>query len=333
MFNRRDVTAMLTLTAAIPQSAGAAATGASQIDFDALRSPNVPGEVAVGIYTPPGYPDAAAGAYPLLLLLHGGNESAHDLTRFAPLLDKAILAGHVPPLVVAMPSAGRSLYMDYQDGSQKWEAFILDDLLMHLRGKLRVSSERRLTFVAGYSMGGLGSLRIAFKHPELFGAVAALEPAIEPALSWSDVGPYVKFWRSDAVVEPIFGAPVDLDFWARNNPSTIARADPGRLLGLGIYFDVGDQDMLYLYEGAEFLHRILFDAGIGHEFRLVRGADHVGPSLEPRLGDALGFIGRQIAPPLWIDGTTLKARAMFDQQKRAAGLPVTVTDPRRMRRS
>jgi hypothetical protein len=38
--------------------------------------------------------------------------------------------------------------------------------------------------------------------------------------------------------------------------------------------------------------RNLFDAGIGHEFRLVRGADHVAPSLEPRLYDALGFIGR-----------------------------------------
>lgn len=143
----------------------------------------------------------------------------------------------------------------------------------------------------------------------------------------------MKFWRSDAVVEQIFGAPVDLDYWAANNPSTIATRDPDRLLGLGIYFDVGDQDMLYLDEGAEFLHRILFDSAIGHEFRFVRGADHVGPSLEPRLYDALGFIGRQIASPPWIDDATLNARAIFDQQKRAAGLPVEPTDPRRVRRS
>jgi len=65
----------------------------------------------------------------------------------------------------------------------------------------------------------------------------------------------------------------------------------------------------------------------------VRGADHVGPSLEPRLFQALGFIGRQINPPNWIDGATLKARAVFDQQKRAIGLPTTPMDPRKLRKS
>jgi S-formylglutathione hydrolase len=333
MFSRRDVAAMMALAVGMPRSAQAAPNVSGDIHFDTLRSPNVPGDVAVGIYTPPGYSIAATEPYPLLLLLHGGNESARDLPRFGPLLDKAISAGQVPALVVAMPSAGRSLYMDYRDGSQKWETFILSELLPHLRGTLSVSSEPRLTFVGGYSMGGLGSLRLAFKHPDLFGAVAALEPAIEPALSWKDVGPYVKFWRSDAVVEQIFGSPIDLEFLAANNPATIAKRDPDRLLGLGIYFDVGDQDMLYLDESAEFLHHILFEAAIGHEYRFVHGADHVGPSLEPRLYEALGFIGRQIAPPTWIDESTLKARAIFDEQKHAIGLPAQPMDPRRIRRS
>jgi S-formylglutathione hydrolase len=330
MLSRREVSA-LALAVGLPGSIRAAQP-LGGIHFDTLRSANVPGDVAVSIYTPPGYSQSSRPD-PLLLLLHGGNESARDLTRFVRLLDKAVATGQVAPLVVAMPSAGRSLYMDYKDGSQKWETFILRELLPHLRRTLHVSDERRLTFCGGYSMGGLGSLRLAFKHPDVFGAVAALEPAIEPALSWKDVGPYVKFWRSDAVVEQIFGSPVDLGFWAANNPASIAKRDPSRLLGLGIYFDVGDQDMLYLDEGAEFLHRILFDAAIGHEFRLVRGADHVGPSLEPRLYEALGFIGRQIDPPIWIDDATLKARAIFDQQKRAIGLPVTPMDPRRARRS
>ena len=89
--------------------------------------------------------------------------------------------------------------------------------------------------------------------------------------------------------------------------------------------------MLYLHEGTEFLHRILFDAGVGHEYRLVRGAEHVGPSLYPRLADAIGFIGRQIDPPDWIDQSVVQARALMDAQKRAAGLPVEAVDPRRIR--
>ena len=35
--------------------------------------------------------------------------------------------------------------------------------------------------------------------------------------------------------------------------------------------------------GAEFLHRILFDNQIRHEFRLVYGADHIGVSFRERL--------------------------------------------------
>lgn len=294
-----------------------------------LQSANVPGDIAVSIYTPPEYRQGQT--LPLMLFLHGGNGSDQDLLRYTPAIDAAISTGIIPPLVIATPSAHRSLYMDFKDRSQRWETFIMSELLPHLRGSLAVSTERRHSFIGGISMGGLGSLRLAFKHPDSFAAVAALEPAIEPALSWQDVGPNVKFWRPEKLVQPIFGSPVDLDYWAANNPATIASKDPGRLINLPIYLDVGDQDMLYLHQGVEFLHRILFDAGVGHEYRLVRGADHVGPSLVPRVLDALGFIGRQIRPPDWIDDGVKMVRASFDDLKRAMGMTVVDPDPRRIR--
>lgn len=329
MVNRRDFMAAMAVTASAPVAAATTAT-AGRTSSVSLQSANVPGEVAVAIYTPPGHDRDATAPLPLLLFLHGGNGSSQDLLRFTPAIDAAIVEGRLPPLVIAMPSARRSLYMDYRDGSERWESFILADLLPHLRRTLAVSTERRQTFIAGYSMGGLGSLRIAFKHPHLFGAVAALEPAIEPAQSWRDVGPQVKFWRPDGVVETMFGSPIDQDYWTANSPAAIASRDPERLLDLAIYLEVGDQDMLHLHQGTEYLHRILFDAGIGHEYRLVRGADHVGPSLPPRVLDALGFIGRQIRPPGWIDDSVLKARSIYDGMKRAAGMAVEPVDPRRI---
>ena len=322
---------MATITASAPLSAVAARKKTSSVRIDKLVSPSIPGEVRVSIYMPPGYGGTPGQRYPLLLLLHGGNGSEQDLLRFMPTIDKAVTEGRVPPLVIAMPSARRSLYMDYKDGSQRWETFMIAELLAHLRKSLDVSTERRGTFVGGWSMGGLGSLRLAFKHPDIFAAVAALEPAIEPALSWSEIGPRVRFWRSEAVAREMFGSPIDTEYWEANNPATIAKRDPNRLLALGIYLDVGDQDMLYLHEGTEFLHRILFDAGIGHEYRLVHGADHVGPSLVPRLADAIEFIGRQIAPPGWIDESVIETRAVMDGQKRAIGMPVEAVDPRRIR--
>jgi len=331
--DRRELMAMMALAANMPLSDAATAHTSGKTRIDELQSSNVPGGVRVSIHTPPGYGGTPAKPYPLILLLHGGNGSEQDLLRFTPTIDKAMAEGRIPQVVVAMPGARRSLYMDYKDGSQRWETFIIAELLPHLRQSLQVSPEHSGTFIAGWSMGGLGSLRLAFKHPDMFAAVAALEPAIEPALFWREIGPHVRFWRSEEVTREMFGSPIDTTYWEANNPATIAKRDPERLLGLGIYLDVGDQDMLYLHEGTEFLHRVLFDARLAHEYRLVHGAEHVGPSLEPRLADALGFIGRQIQPPDWIDQTVLRTRAIMDEQKRSIGMPVQVVDPRRIRGS
>ncbi|MDO8409549.1 MAG: alpha/beta hydrolase-fold protein [Phenylobacterium sp.] len=331
MINRRDL-AGLAAAAAIPTNASAMAHAKGRLTAHSLRSIHVPGDIPLNIYLPPGFEITPIRAYPLLLLLHGGGGSEKDLARFADVIDRAIAEGQIAPLVIAMPGARRSLYMDYRDRSEQWETFILQELVPHLRATLPVAATRPRTFLGGWSMGGLGALRLAFKHPETFGAVAAVEPALEPTLAWSEVGPEVKFWRSDEVYAQIFGSPVDAEYWAANNPATIARREPRRLVDLGVYVEVGDQDMLYLAQGVEFLHRVLFDAGVAHEYRLVRGADHVGPSLGPRLADALGFLGRQIEPPAWIDRQVMETRAVMDEQKRAAGLPVAAHDSRRIRR-
>tara|TARA_B110001454_G_scaffold219031_1_gene249415 strand:+ start:2491 stop:3498 length:1008 start_codon:yes stop_codon:yes gene_type:complete len=298
-------------------------------DF-ALTSRYVPGQVDVSVYTPPQYA-TAKGLLPLVVLLHGGNGSSRDLSLYTAAIEHEMISGRLMPMVIAMPSARRSLYMDFKDGSQRWEQFILDDLIPNLRRKLNIADKAEGTCLAGISMGGLGALRIAFKHPHLFKAVAALEPAIEPALSWTDVGPSVLFWRPESVLYPMFGNPIDLRFWQENNPATIAKSSPGKLLGLSIYFEVGDQDMLHLYDGAEFLHRILYDARIAHEFRLVHGAEHVGPSLLPRMIDALGFLQRQLQPPAWINDDVRAAQQAMDAQKRAIGLSPETPDLTRMK--
>ena len=122
--------------------------------------------------------------------------------------------------------------------------------------------------------------------------------------------------------------------WAKfgkaNHPITIIKKDPSRLLGLGIYLEVGDQDLFYIDQGTEFVHRVLFDAGISHEYRLVKGADHVGASLVPRSLDAFAFIGRQLNPPKWIDDTALRFRASANENKKLRGYLVTPFDPNRI---
>lgn len=160
--------------------------------------------------------------------------------------------------------------------------------------------------------------------------MASQEPGIEPALAFDDIKLRDRYWRSDELFQEIYGKPVDKAYWADNNPATIASRDPARLLGLDIYLEVGDQDMFYLDQGTEFLHRVLFDAGISHEYRLVKGGDHVGASLIPRYLDAMAFIGRMINPPVWIDEKALATRKQLDKVKKMAGYPVTPVDPNRI---
>ena len=157
-----------------------------------------------------------------------------------------------------------------------------------------------------------------------------MKPGIEPALAYDYITLRDKFSRPDTLIKQIYGDPIDKDYWAANHPTTIIKKDPSRLLGLGIYLEVGDQDTLYLNHGTEFVHRVLFDAGISHEYRLVKGADHVGPSLAPRSLDAFAFIGRQLNPPKWIDDTVLRFRAAADANKKARGYPVRPFDPNRI---
>jgi S-formylglutathione hydrolase len=297
-----------------------------------VTTKNVPGPVDVAVYTPPGYDPKRAQPYPLLLQLHGGGGSSQNMTAMAATLETGIKQGLIPPVVSIMPSAGRSFYMDYKDGSEKWETFILADLIPWVRAAYDVPKGREGTLITGISMGGMGSLRIAFKHPDMFQAVASQEPGIEPALAYDDIKLRDRFWRDDALFEQKLGKPVDRAYWAANNPATIANTNPDRLLGLGIYLDVGDQDMFYLNQGAEFLHRVLFDKQISHEYRLVKGADHVGPSIPPRFLNALEFLGRILNPPNdWTAApTVVAARERNDQLKRGVGYPVKPFNPDRI---
>jgi len=51
---------------------------------------------------------------------------------------------------------------------------------------------------------------------------------------------------------------------------------------------------LNLHDGVEFLHRVLWDHGIEHEYHLVHGADHVGASLPARMTAVFRWLGATI---------------------------------------
>jgi len=286
-----------TITAVLSLFAHQMPAMASEVVLAEFSSDMVPSPVKYALLAPTGF--RTMKDLPLIINLHGGRGSRDSLIRQRALWDRLWKNKTIPPVMVVMPSVTRqSFYINFKDGSERWGDFIAGPFLEYLRTTYPVSRDSKHTFLMGVSMGGMGSLRIAFYHPDRFGAVAALEPGIEPILKWSDMKPKYRFWRADALFERAYGRPVDPKYWARNNPANIVveSADKIRDSGLQIYLEAGDEDQFWLYEGAEFLHRILWDMKVKHEYHLVRGADHLGPSLRPRTVEAIKFLIRSYRP-------------------------------------
>lgn len=298
-----------------------AAQAASKLETIELSSKLVPSPVKVAVLLPDGY--QAGQKLPLILMLHGGGGDEGFLTQMRPIVEAAWAANEVAPAVVVTPNVQRSLYMDYKDGSQKWETFLVTEMIPELRRRYGLSAERSKTVVTGISMGGLGSLRLGFDHPQVFGGLAALEAGIEPALSFDDVKMRNRFQRNDAFFKSIFGDPVDRDLWKRSNPANMVIANREAILAskLAIYIEVGDVDMFRLDEGVEFLHRVMWDHGVPHEYRLVRGADHLGKTMQPRMRDALKFLDREVLRPGPPDDSFADRKAAIDRLRRSMGVP------------
>jgi S-formylglutathione hydrolase len=295
---------------------------ASQLDLDKLETTLVPGPVEYAVLLPDGY-NTDQAPLPLLFYLHGGGQDRSFLTRSRPFFEDLWKAGTLPKMVIATPSAGRSFYMDYKDGSQKWEAFLLGPFLDHLKKKYHVTGERKSLLVTGVSMGGLGALRLGFKYPDKFAALAAIEPGVDPVLKWKDLQPRNRFYRSQELMETIYGKPFDEAYWEANNPATLAvvHADKIRASGLSIYLEVGDEDSFNLHEAAEFVHRVLWDHQIAHEYHLVRGADHVGRTVRPRQAEGLAFLTRVLNPPPPDPAVEAMRKSLAPLKKKAGVMP------------
>jgi len=270
---------------------------ASELVPGRMETNLIPHALEYTVLLPDGY-DSKSEPLPLLFVLHGGDGDTAFLSKLRVVIDGRWSAGTLPKLIAVTPNADRSFYMDYRDGTQKWETLLTGPFLEHLRQTYKILPGRNV-YVMGPSMGGMGSLRLGFKHPDIFAGLAALEPAIDPVLHWKDVQPRHRFYRPMEVLEAIFGKPVDAAYWEANNPASIVVRDSARIRGSGIaiYLDCGDQDSYGLAEAAEYLHQLLLQHQVQHEYHLVHGADHVGRTLRPREAEALEFLGHVIHPP------------------------------------
>jgi S-formylglutathione hydrolase FrmB len=245
---------------------------AQQVEYKSFTSKVLGRELRYGVYLPPSYAASPAKKYPVLYFLHGLFE---DETRWSTrggtdqIMNRMIADGKLGEFIVAIPYGGTSFYTNTRDGSEKWEDAIVTEFIPMIESTYRVNALRTNRGISGTSMGGYGALKIAMKHPDLFGSASAHSAVLLEDLSAAKVSAG-RLQRFQALFNKIYGINQDLTYWEANNPMTLAK-DTKKLNGLKLYFDCGTEDDYGFEIGAKQLDEMLTKAGYPHETHLYPG--------------------------------------------------------------
>jgi len=143
-----------------------------------LNSAALGHDVGYAVWTPPGYSEHKNKRYPVIYFLHGmsGNESA-DAAGFSGWVEKAISDGLLPPVICVFPNGGASMYRG------EVEKMIIEELIPLTDKNYRTIPKHESRALAGFSMGGGGSVYLAIMHPELFCVLGSMGGGL---WFWSD---------------------------------------------------------------------------------------------------------------------------------------------------
>ncbi|HEX4039662.1 MAG TPA: alpha/beta hydrolase-fold protein [Acidobacteriaceae bacterium] len=193
-------------------------------------------ERTISVYVPPGYEEDNRRAYPLLVL-HDGQNLFDPATSFirgrtwqvAEHADAAIEAGEVEPLIIAgVANAGDRRLAEYTPtrdwklgggDAARYEEMILRELLPFLHAEYRLRAGAAETGLGGSSLGGLVSLWMGMRRPDLFGRLAVLSPSIW----WNHR--YILRYVDDLAAEVQPRPRIWLDAGEREGRRTVANAE------------------------------------------------------------------------------------------------------------
>jgi putative tributyrin esterase len=244
----------------------------SRVEYKTFPSKLLNRDIRYGLYLPPSYKASPAKKYPVLYFLHGLNENEMRWSTRGETdlkLDRMVAEGRIGEFIVAVPFGATSFYTNSRSGNEPWEDMIVTEFIPMIESTYRVNATRATRGISGISMGGYGALKIAMKHPNLFGSVSAHSPVLLATLTDAHVagGRLAMFL---GLFDRIYGISQDLTYWDANNPLNLAQ-DAKKLNGLKIYVDCGTEDDYGFQAGAKLFDETLTKEGYPHESHLYPG--------------------------------------------------------------
>jgi len=286
---------------------------------------------SVIVYLPPSYAKTPSKRYPVLYALHGysiNNEKWTTEIKTPQTIEGAFATGTREMIVViadAQTLHNGSMYSNSAT-TGNWEDFISRDLVSYIDAHYRTIANRMSRGIAGHSMGGYGTVRIAMRHPDVFSSFYAMSPCcmgtrgapppemgkkLEAAVAAGESATLDFFsratlasaaaWSPNPKAPPFYldlptkdrvAQPGVLARWAANSPLAMVDQYVANLRRYtAIALDVGDRDGLRT-DTAE-LHRLLDTYGIANTFELYPG-DHVSAVADRMQNHVLPFFSRNL---------------------------------------
>lgn len=230
------------------------------------------------VYIPEEYEQNPAKRYPVVYYLHGGTGNQREARWMIARIDSAITAGKMEPLIVVSPQAlPIGWYINANTNDPKVTSgpihdVIINDLLPYIDSHFRTVAAPSGRGIEGFSMGGRGTLMLAFMHPELFGAASSVAGAL---VDWDEE----PLQRS---LECTFGSvdsPLSRTYFDAWHPRTFACVNARKIIadGMKIRMFVGTADRLFEENGHHMttrFHNLLDSLSIPHTFETTPGANH-----------------------------------------------------------
>ncbi len=246
--------------------------------------------VNYAVYLPPGY-ESNERYYPVVYLLHGYTDDESAWIQFGEIreaADRAIASREIAPMIIVMPDAGVTWYVNDYKGDKPYEEFIFREFIPAVEKEFRIRAEKEFRGVAGLSMGGYGSLVWSLRHPDIFSSCAAFSAGIrtDREIVEMDRRGLLNF---ESVYGPIDNGKLPGHWHPYSVLHLVANKSPDEIKKVRYYIDCGDDD--FLYRGNTELHMLMRDRNIPHEYRVRNGA-HNWTYWRDNITAGLAFISR-----------------------------------------
>ena len=331
----RKIVAALGLLAAC--ASPAAAQEAARVNWTNFHSAALEGNLegndpqrGVYVITPPGYDEHPERRYPVVYFLHGYWAAApaqQEGFRLHEAVDAAHEAGN--DVIMVMPDGYSRLRGGFYSSGPTvgdYESMVARDLVGWVDGNYRTIADPASRGLAGHSMGGYGTIRIAMKNPGIFSSIymmsacclppmeltpesaAAIEAMTPESIANAQFGELAGLstlatWspdpqdqstlkvdtglRADGTLDPLVNQRL-----AANSPMVLLPQYLPALNGLEAFaMDIGDKD--FLLEGNAQFRAELDRFGVKYEFELYEG-DHGNRIAERIRTELLPFFGNHL---------------------------------------